>query len=73
MRTVGLRVLVWGLWNMGYVQQSRESSLKYQTPCIQASPNKQGYVLSSIDGRVAVEYLAQALRYRRNMLSNVTD
>ncbi|ELW67319.1 Mitotic checkpoint protein BUB3 [Tupaia chinensis] len=44
------------LTNMGYVQQRRESSLKYQTRCIRAFPNKQGYVLSSIEGQVAVEY-----------------
>uniref|UniRef100_A0A8C0NVI0 Phosphoseryl-tRNA kinase n=1 Tax=Canis lupus familiaris TaxID=9615 RepID=A0A8C0NVI0_CANLF len=36
---------------------SSEASLKYQTRCIRAFPNKQGYVLSSIEGRVAVEYL----------------
>ena len=57
MGTAGRRVLVWDLRNMGYVQQRRESSLKYQTRCIRAFPNKQGYVLSSIEGRVAVEYL----------------
>lgn len=55
--TSGRRVLVWDLRNMGYVQQKRESSLKYQTRCIRCFPNKQGYVLSSIEGRVAVEYL----------------
>ncbi|XP_059180697.1 mitotic checkpoint protein BUB3 [Centropristis striata] len=55
--TAGRRVLVWDLRNMGYVQQRRESSLKYQTRSIRAFPNKQGYVLSSIEGRVAVEYL----------------
>ncbi|XP_014671935.1 PREDICTED: mitotic checkpoint protein BUB3-like [Priapulus caudatus] len=55
--TAGRRVLVWDLRNMGYVQQRRESSLKYQTRCIRTFPNKQGYVLSSIEGRVAVEYL----------------
>lgn len=55
--TAGRRVLVWDLRNMGYVQQRRESSLKYQTRCIRSFPNKQGYVLSSIEGRVAVEYL----------------
>jgi len=54
--TAGRRVMVWDLRNMGYVQQRRESSLKYQTRCIQCFPNKQGYVLSSIEGRVAVEY-----------------
>jgi len=55
--TAGRRVLVWDMRNMGYVQQRRESSLKYQTRCIRSFPNKQGYVLSSIEGRVAVEYL----------------
>lgn len=48
--TAGRRVLVWDLMNMGYVQQRRESSLKYQTRCIRCFPNKQGYVLSSIEG-----------------------
>ncbi|KAK3739385.1 hypothetical protein QZH41_015772 [Actinostola sp. cb2023] len=52
----GRRVMVWDLRNMSYVQQRRESSLKYQTRCIQCFPNKQGYVLSSIEGRVAVEF-----------------
>lgn len=55
--TAGRRVIVWDLRNMGYVQQRRESNLKYQTRCIRSFPNKQGYVLSSIEGRVAVEYL----------------
>lgn len=55
--TAGRKVLVWDLRNMGYVQQRRESSLKFQTRSIRCFPNKQGYVLSSIEGRVAVEYL----------------
>lgn len=42
--TAGRRVLVWDLRNMGYVQQRRESSLKYQTRCIRAFPNKQVFV-----------------------------
>ena len=41
---------------MSSVQQRRESSLKYQTRCIRAHPRETGYVLSSIEGRVAVEY-----------------
>ena len=48
--TAGRRVLVWDLHNTGFVQQRRESSLKYQTRCIRAFPDKQGYVLSSIEG-----------------------
>uniref|UniRef100_A0ACB8F9G1 Mitotic spindle checkpoint protein Bub3 n=1 Tax=Sphaerodactylus townsendi TaxID=933632 RepID=A0ACB8F9G1_9SAUR len=63
--TAGRRVLVWDLRNMGYVQQRRESSLKYQTRCIRAFPNKQGYVLSSIEGRVAVEYLDPSLEVQK--------
>ncbi|XKL64107.1 hypothetical protein PGB90_004193 [Kerria lacca] len=54
--TAGRRVYIWDLRSMGYVQK-RESSLKFQTRCIRCFPNKQGYVLSSIEGRVAVEYL----------------
>lgn len=54
--TAGRRVLIWDLRNMNNAVQKRESSLKYQTRCIRAFPNGQGYVVSSIEGRVAVEY-----------------
>ena len=55
--TANRRVLVWDLKNMQFAEQRRASSLKYQTRCIRCFPNKQGFVLSSIEGRVAVEYL----------------
>jgi len=56
--TAGKHVLIYDIRNMQIVEeQRRESSLKYQTRCIRAFPNQQGYVLSSIEGRVAVEYL----------------
>lgn len=55
--TSNRRVLVWDLKNMQFAEQRRASSLKYQTRCIRCFPNKQGFVLSSIEGRVAVEYL----------------
>ena len=54
--TAGRRVLVWDLRNMGYVQQRRESSLKYQTRCIRCFPNKDGYVLSSIEGKFTWQF-----------------
>ena len=54
--TAGRRVLVWDLRNMGYVQQRRESSLKYQTRCIRCFPNKDGYVLSSIEGKLLWQF-----------------
>lgn len=56
--TAGRRVFIWDLRTM--TSTKKESSLKYQTRCIKAYPNKQGYVLSSIEGRVAVEYLDPA-------------
>ena len=55
--TANRKVWVWDLRNTGYVQQKRESSLKFQTRFLECFPNRQGYVLSSIEGRVAVEYL----------------
>lgn len=50
------KVLVWDLRNMSQYLMRRESSLKYQTRAIRCFPNKEGYVMSSIEGRVAVEY-----------------
>ena len=49
-------------------EQQRESSLKHQTRCIRCHPDGTGYTLSSIEGRVAVEYFdpgeaAQAAKY----------
>lgn len=55
--TAGRKILVWDIRNMSYTLQKRESSLKYQTRAIRCFPNKQGFVVSSIEGRVAVEYL----------------
>jgi cell cycle arrest protein BUB3 len=37
--------------------QHRMSALKYQTRCIRCNPRGDGYVLASIEGRVAVEYI----------------
>lgn len=55
--TSNRRILVWDLKNMQFAEQRRASSLKFQTRCIRCFPNKQGFALSSIEGRVAVEYL----------------
>lgn len=53
--TKNRKILIWNLQNMG-MPETRESSLKYQTRVIRCFPNKQGFVLGSIEGRVAVEY-----------------
>ncbi|KAL0490427.1 mitotic checkpoint protein BUB3 [Acrasis kona] len=60
--------------------QKRESALKYQTRCIKCSLDGTGYALSSIEGRVAIEYFdpspqVQELKYafkcHRGKLNNV--
>ena len=66
--TAGRRVLVWDLHNTGFVQQRRESSLKYQTRCIRAFPDKQGYVLSSIEG-LSVYVLLKIVSMIKHVLS----
>ncbi len=65
--TANRKVWVWDLRNMGYVQQKRESSLKFQTRFLECFPNRQGYVLSSIEGRVAVEYLDPSPEVRKEV------
>ncbi|XP_035912146.1 mitotic checkpoint protein BUB3 [Anopheles stephensi] len=50
------KVLIWDLRKMDSYVERRESSLKYQTRAVRCFPNKEGYVMSSIEGRVAVEY-----------------
>ncbi|TNN19698.1 Mitotic checkpoint protein isoform 2 [Schistosoma japonicum] len=53
--TAGRHVLIWDLRQMHAPVEQRESSLRYQTRCIQCFPNGQGYILGSIEGRIAVE------------------
>lgn len=53
------KVIIWDLRNMSQYLMRRESNLKYQTRAIKIYPNKEGFVMSSIEGRVAVEYFDQ--------------
>ena len=53
--TANRRIRIWDLNNMG-MPESRESSLKFQTRAVACFPNKQGFVISSIEGRAAVDY-----------------
>lgn len=57
------RRLVFCDFNHGTLQTvlDRESSLKYQTRCVQFFPNGHGIAIGSIEGRVAVEYLPETL------------
>lgn len=49
------KILIMDLKNMTHIQ--RESLLKYQLRCVEAFADKRGYVVGSIEGRVAVQYL----------------
>mmetsp|Transcript_34459 Transcript_34459/g.97178 ORF Transcript_34459/g.97178 Transcript_34459/m.97178 type:complete len:328 (-) Transcript_34459:234-1217(-) len=54
--TAGRHVLVYDLAQPSAALQRRESSLKFQTRCVACFPNGTGYAISSVDGRVAIEY-----------------
>lgn len=49
------KIFIFDLRNMTKAQ--KESSLKYQIRCVKAFADQKGYIVSSIEGRVAVEYL----------------
>ena len=64
----GRQVLVYDLRNLSAPEQQRESSLKYQTRALSCFPDGTGFVVGSIEGRVAVEFFdpkpeAQAQKY----------
>jgi len=58
--TAGRYVNVYDLRKMAEPMQRRESSLKHQTRCIRSFPDHSGYALSSVEGRVAIEYFDPA-------------
>ncbi|KAJ1937895.1 mitotic spindle checkpoint protein Bub3 [Kickxella alabastrina] len=53
----GRKILIYDVRNISSALEVRESSLKYPTRCIKLMPDSQGFVCSSVEGRVAVEYL----------------
>jgi cell cycle arrest protein BUB3 len=54
--TASRNIQIYDLRYMDEPLQKRESSLKYQTRMIRCFPNGTGFALSSIEGRVAMEY-----------------
>ena len=51
-------VVIFDARNLSTPLQHRESSLKHQTRCLRCFPDASGYALSSIEGRVSVEYFS---------------
>lgn len=54
--TSNRQVFIYDVRHMSAAEQVRESSLMNQTRCIRIFPNGAGYALSSIEGRVAIEF-----------------
>jgi len=53
----GRTILIYDLRKLSSPTQTRESSLKHQTRAIEGHPNGEQFVVSSIEGRVAVEFI----------------
>lgn len=58
--TAGRHVMVYDLARPDAPLQQRVSSLKFQTRHVRCFPDATGYALSSIDGRVAIEYFDES-------------
>uniref|UniRef100_A0ACD5UZV0 Uncharacterized protein n=1 Tax=Avena sativa TaxID=4498 RepID=A0ACD5UZV0_AVESA len=54
--TAGRHVNVYDLRRMSEPEQRRESSLRYQTRCVECYPNGTGFALGSVEGKVALEF-----------------
>lgn len=54
--TAARHVWIWDMRNLNEPEQRRMASLKFQTRCIRAFPDGQGYALSSTEGRVSMEF-----------------
>lgn len=69
------RLLIWDLRNTR-TPMKRESSLKYQTRKVECFSTKEGFVVASIEGRVAVEFFSledQGKKYAFKCHRNTTN
>jgi len=55
--TADRKVFIYDIRNLARPLQDRESNLKHQTRDIQSNNTKDGFLLTSVEGRVAVEYI----------------
>lgn len=54
--TSNRHIWVYDMRSLVEPEQRRISSLKFQTRCVRIFPDKTGYAVGSVEGRVAVEY-----------------
>lgn len=62
--TAERHIQVYNLANPQTVYKQIQSPLKYQTRCVAAFPDASGYLVGSIEGRVAVQHVEEALAAR---------
>jgi cell cycle arrest protein BUB3 len=62
--TANRKIKIWDLKNMENAEL-RESNLKFQTRAIRCFPNKSGYVVSCIEGRVGIEYFDSDIQVKK--------
>ncbi|KHN76893.1 Mitotic checkpoint protein BUB3 [Toxocara canis] len=60
------RIIVWDVRKLGEPEQVRDSPLKYQTRAVKCFPMGDAFVVSSIEGRVAVEYFDLSPEVQKN-------
>ena len=59
--TAERHVLIYDVRKLSEPEQRRQSKLMHQTRCIRTFPTFNGYALTSIEGRVAIEYFEKSL------------
>jgi cell cycle arrest protein BUB3 len=50
------KTYIYDVQDMSAPWQTRETTLRYMLKCIRLMPDGQGYVCSSVEGRVSIEY-----------------
>jgi cell cycle arrest protein BUB3 len=63
--TAHRKIQIWNLKNMNDTSTTRDSNLRFQTRSIRCFPNKQGFVTSTIEGRVAVNYFDEEMQRKK--------
>lgn len=69
MALAGRKVLIFDVRQLSMPEQVRESPLKYQTRKVACSPDGRGFSISSVEGKIGIEYFnqdaqEQALKYQ---------
>lgn len=59
------QIYIFDVRNLGQPAEVRESPLKHVIRCVKCHPDGSGYIVTSIEGRVAVEYFEQSMQAKK--------